>query len=232
MTVRAQRHLRRDAVERVRRRIPGLVPDSVEVVELARGEAYAVVRASSAEVLVLDRRGRLVRSPRRLSAVGRHLRAVGQVRGALAKAELVRRLGQAEASAELLRKLAPALSRDHAARLDGAIQALCAFQAALEAAILAEGRSRTAQPTVRTLHRLILLLNEAAAADRAVVRAVRALGAALAAEEPTPARDKALRFALARLATPDLPYFMRDLAAAEQEAYGAQFAQAVRRGPV
>lgn len=232
MAARAQEHLRREAVERACRCVPGLAPESVEVVELTRGEAYAVVRSRDGAVVVLDGRGGAVRDAGRLGAVGAHLLAVQQVRRARAEAELPRRLAHTRESLALLETLERSLPRGPAGFCEEAMRALRALEVALTDLLADEQRSAAALPTVRTLRASVALLHRAASADRAVVRAVRALGVSLAASPPFPARGKVLRWALTRLASPDLPCFMEELAAAEQQVYGARFAEAAARLPV
>ena len=105
MASRAHRPVSVVAVERARSRIPGFSPDSVQVVELARGNAFVVVRMLPSGVVVLDRAGRLVRGRDRLATIGRHLRAVEQVGQALAEARLEQRGEHAALSGVLLERL-------------------------------------------------------------------------------------------------------------------------------
>jgi hypothetical protein len=208
--------------------MPELAPDSVEVVELARGKAYVVVRARGADVVVLDRQGRLVRSPQRLLAIGRHVLALQQVTRGFEEAKLAQRASDVERSRVLLSELAPRVRGQRAARLEAVLDALASLAAALEAARAHAPASGTAPPTQRTLRRSVQLLNEAAAADRAAVRAVRELGGVLCLGSPAPPRDKLLRWVLARLSSSDLPFFMQELAAVDQELYAASFAKLAR----
>jgi len=225
MALRIHPHLGREAVERARRRMPELTPESVQVVELARGETYVVVRVRNAGVIVLDRLGRLVRTRDRLLAIGRHVRAVEQVARAFEQAKLPRRLEHAQLSLALLVRLVP--SRPHEApSLDAATSALRSLELAIDAALAHAARWREAPPTERTLRRSITLLNDAAAADRAVVRTIRELGALLPPEKADPPTQKLRRWVLARLAGPDIPYFIVELAAAEQDLYAARFRKA------
>ena len=227
MALGTHRHLGREAIERARRRMPELVPDSVEVVELARGEPYVVVRLRSSGVLVLDRLGRLVRNRDRLSAIARHLRAVEQVGRAFEEARLPQRLEHVRLSLALIDR--PSARRpQRTPSLDGVSSALRGLELAIEAALAQVGRWREAPPTERTLRRSVSLLNEAAAADRAVIRTLRDLGAALSPELSDPLIEKLRRWVVARLSSPDIPLFMQELAAADQDLYAASFWKATR----
>jgi len=207
--------------------MPELAPDSVEVVELARGKAYVVVRARNADVLVLDRLGRVVRSRQRLAAIGRHICAVQQVGRAFEEARLPQRAEQAEQSIALLGKLMAARPAK-ATILQGVTGSLVALREALQLAHMQAQRWKEAPPTERTLRRSVLLLNDAAVADRAVVRALRQLGAELRPDSSDPPSDKLRRWVLARLSAPDVPFFMHELAAADQSRYASWFAKISR----
>src|SRR6185295_13235812 len=90
------------AVERARARQPGLAPDSVEVVELTRGQGYVVVRMLPQGLLVVDERGRLVRGRDKLVLIGSHLVAVSRVKTHAQEARFERRQAHAGESIPLL----------------------------------------------------------------------------------------------------------------------------------
>jgi hypothetical protein len=232
MATRAQELVSR-AVERARLRIPGLAPDSVEIVELARGQAFVVVRTRGAGVVVLDSAGRLVKGRERLTVIGRHLRSLALLDRALQDARLAQRREHAERSIAFLgqavagprgKKAGPGVA-DVVARLEALVGAIDEVAAQAE-------RDRELPPTERTLRRTVMLLNEAAAADREVVRAARRLAEQLAARRSTeaarPVEEKLHRWVVARLAGVDMPYFHPELEEAETARYVASFVAAVR----
>ncbi len=215
------------AVERAKVRLPGLVPDSVEVVELTRGRPYVVVRTMPPGVVVLDERGRLVRGRGRLAAVARHVDLVGRVRATLDEARLERRREHVEHGIVLLerqRRLCgdTAVERGIAAVLER----LEAFRDHLDNVRRELDRQRTLPPTERTLRRTIVLLNEAAGVDRGVVDAVRRLASdVVRSEVAAGARGPGTalrRWLVVRLASSDLPFFYAEL----HERDGVRFVEA------
>jgi hypothetical protein len=200
------------AVERARLRLPGFAPDSAEVVALAREATFVVVRGAPAGLLVLDRSGRPVRSRERLVAIASHARATALLASSVAESQLEQRLEHAERSLALLRsarRLRAPLARQLAVTCDRLAGLARAIEAAEQAA-----RPREAPLTERTARRAAILLNAAAAADRDLVAETRLL----AAQVQQPPRDtlpvveeKLLRWALARLGSADLPFFLPEL---------------------
>ncbi len=189
--------------------MPDLSPDGVEVVELVRGRAFIVVRTWPERVVVLDESGRLVRGRERLTAIARHVRAVHQVEGVLGAAQLERRQEDAVRGATLLRRLDEALAAIRLGPEAATLRADLELFGGRLVALLDE-RSRSLPATERTLRRTVTLLNDAARADRSVVRGARTLARALAGR---PAEDRASpaatlrRWAVERLGAPDLPFF-------------------------
>jgi hypothetical protein len=111
--------------------------------------------------------------------------------------------------------------------ISAALDSLDALRAGLEAVRAELERQRLLPPTERTLQRTIVLLNEAAGADRTVVLATRRLAVELARDGQVPAPVRASvrtlrRWALGRLASSDLHYFYPEL----DEREGARFVQA------
>lgn len=214
--------------------MPGLVPETVEVVELARGRSFVVVRTTPAGLVVLDAAGRLVRGRERLTEIAEHLDAVERARATLGEARIDSRQEHAERSLALLGRL-----REHlpagplAAEAAGLTGALGAFGERLDALAAELARQGRLPPTRRTLGRTVALLNEAAAADRAVVRASRRAAAALA-QLPDADGDPRLaglhRWLAARLAGPDLPFSYAELDEPERtERVAAFVAEATAR---
>jgi hypothetical protein len=218
------------AVQRARVRMPALSPDSVEVVELVRGQAFVVVRTNPSGVLVLDESGRLVRGRPRLAAIARHLRAVRQVDAVLAETQLERRLEHASRSTALLERLAEAVAAKQLRR--GTIdlrQDVELFRTRLVA--LRDEQRRFAPATERTLRRTVACLNAAARADRRVVRATRSLGAALAGvpnDDRTSPVASLRRWVVARLGSPDLPFFHEEIDASDESEFVREFVVAAR----
>jgi hypothetical protein len=216
------------AVERVRLRLPGLAPDSAEVVALARESTFVVVRTAPVGLVVLDRAGRPVRSRERLATVGRHMRTTALLAEAVAEGRLDHRREHAERSVVLLRQAGRGrgpLARRIAATC-GRLQVL---SGAIEAAELA-ARPREAPLTERTARRAAILFNAAAAADRGVVAEARRLADLLvppSSEQPL-AEEKLLRWAVARLGSTDLPFFLPELDAAESERWVQAFVATAR----
>jgi hypothetical protein len=225
MATRAVDSVGRLALQRARVRMPQLAPDSVEVVELARGSAFVVVRTAPAGIVVLDERGRLVRGRERVGAIARHVATLREVDEVLRDAQLERRLEHAERSSSLLRELD---LRKSACDVGPLLTDLASFRAKVEA--LLDERAR-APATERTLRRTVNLLNDAAAADRAVVRAVRVVadsiaGASLSDRASPEATLR--RWVLARLSSPDLAYFHDELGERERSRYVSDFIAAAR----
>lgn len=220
MATRPLRGAGRDAVERARIRMPGLVPTSTEVVELVRGVPYVVVRTLPAGIVVLDGRGRVVRRRELLAAIARHLHAVGWLAATVEEARLERRREHAARSVELLTPVTAA--RVLVARLEELLGRIDAVLAAAEGGVA---------PTERTLRRRIAQVNEAARADRLVVREARLLGARLGtAARGRAARDDALgRWVVGRLASSDLPFVHPELDETESACFVERFLRAVRR---
>ena len=220
----------RRAVERARARLPDLVPDSVEIVELVRSRPYIVVRFLPDGIVVLDERGRFVRGRERLAAVARHLDATGRVSRSLEQTLLERRRAHVEQSVALLRRQ---LSRNRRGSLRDAVASVLAELDGLGASLggLEEDlrRQRSFPPTERTLRRTVGLLNEAARADRRVVRATRALAAdvARASRRRDPA-ETLRRWIAARLASSDLPFFLEELDERESDRFVEGFVAAAR----
>lgn len=234
MAVRPASTATRLAVERARSRLRGFAPESVEVVELTRGRPFVVVRTAAEVLLVLDERGRLVRGRDRLGAVARHLDLVVRVRATVEEARLDRRREHVEHSIDLLGGHRRAFRTSSTGRCVSAVlESLGALGGSLEIVRLELERQRSAPPTERTLLRTIGLLNEAAVADRAVVLAARRLAAELgrAEEVPTPQRASVRtlrRWTVARLASPDLPFFYAELHEPEGQRFVEAFVAAGR----
>jgi hypothetical protein len=225
MAARSRKLVGKAVLERARARLPDLAPDSVEVVELVRGQAFVVVRTLPAGVVVLDQRGRLVRSRQRLAAIAEHLRASRKVRQAVHEARLDQRREHAGRSVALLEQLVAGYERS----LADAIQRVCVELRALVEAIasLASHTSRTdLPPTARTLRRTIALVNDAAAADRRAVREVRQLAAQLASRGED--EDRVQRWAAQRLASADLPFVIPELDAEEAAEFVDSFVTSAR----
>jgi hypothetical protein len=234
MPARARYAVSRVAVERAKARMPDLVPDTVEVVELARGRLYVVVRTAPAGVVVLDERGRLVRGRSLLAAIARHLDAVARVGAALEEARLHQRMLHAEQAIALLERQRRLWGASAAGRsLVATVEALVGLRTRLETVVAEHERGRSQAPTERTLRRTICLLNEAASADRMVALAVRRLAAELArADGRVAARNGSAsalrRWVLARLTGTDLPFFHRELDEGRSERFVSGFLASTR----
>lgn len=218
------------ALQRARVRMPALSPDSVEVVELVRGRAFVVVRTHPSGVIVLDEAGRLVRGRPRLAAIARHLRMVRQVEALLAESQLERRLEHASRSAALLGRITVTLSGKELCRSVAALgQDVELYRSRL--VTLTDERQRLAPATERTLRRMISCLDAAARADREVVRTARAVGATFAG---VPAGDRASpaaslrRWVVARLGSPDLPFFHEEIDGTDQREFVREFVTSAR----
>jgi hypothetical protein len=225
MATRAVDAVGRLALQRARVRMPELAPDSVEVVELVRGSAFVVVRTAPSGIVVLDERGRLVRGRDRLVAIARHVATLREVDGALREAQLELRLEHAVRSLSLLGELDLAKSACDVKRL---LSDLDQFRVSLEALI--DERLR-APATPRTLRRTVNLLNEAAVADRAVVRTVRAAAATIASASfsgRASPESTLRRWVLARLSNADLPFFLYELGECDRSRQVAEFVTAAR----
>jgi hypothetical protein len=209
--------------------MPSLSPDSVEVVELVRGRAFVVVRTHPCGVVVLDEAGRLVRGRERLAAIGRHVRALAQVEAVLAAAQLDRRLEHAARSSALLGRLERALPGKELRRTTACLLAEIELYQTRLVALLDE-HTRAAPATERTLRRTIGLLNDAARADRGVVRTACALAGALTADVTSDRASPAAslrRWVVARLSTPDVPYFYAEFDA-DRDGFVKDFVAAAR----
>jgi hypothetical protein len=225
MAARSRKLVGKIVVERARARLPDLAPDSVEVVELVRGQTFVVVRTLPSGIVVLDQRGRLVRSRQRLAAIGEHLRAVGQVRQAVDEARLDQRSEHAGRSVVLLEQMRASYEQS----LADAIQRVCReLRALLEAitSLATHASKMDPPPTERTLRRTIALVNEAAAADRRAVREVRALAALLASCGKV--EDRVQRWAAQRLASADLPFVIPELDADDTAEFVDSFVTSAR----
>jgi hypothetical protein len=211
------------AVERARARNPSLAPDSVEVVELARERPYVLVRTAPAGVVVLDQRGRLVRGRDRIARIARHGRAVAALERVQEEAQLERRLEHARESIVFIEE---GVGRDDPRPV---IVTLRALEGRLLAVLL--DRRRGVLTTERTLRTRIELHNDAARADRSVVRATRALAGELAgARETRSAGRSALhRWIVARLGSSDLPFFHPELDASDAAVFVAELVAATRQ---
>jgi hypothetical protein len=220
------------AVERARARLPGFAPDSVEVVELIRGQAFVVVRTAPAGVAVLDEYGRLVRGRPRLEAIARHVDALGRTRLAFEEARLERRRVYAEESIALLARQCRVFSRQALRpRIAALVDRLEALRDRLGTVQSELERQRGLPPTERTLRRRIGLLNNAAAADRAVVLAARVLAADLMRVErgaKAHAPTTLQRWLAARLGSSDLPFFYAELDELEGRRFVESFVASAR----
>lgn len=220
------------AVERARARMPGLAPDSIEVVELARDTSYVVLRSSVEGVVVLDAGGRLVRAPGRLAAIGRHLRACARLREWGEAASLAQRLAEAEVGVEAIERLRqPATRNGMPAQLRDLRERLREFTAAAEA--VRDELRRSQPPTERTLRRAVGSVNEAARADRSAVRATRLaaaglLGGGLVRKAIGRRANPLTRWAVARLDAPDLPFLYDELSAQDDTAVVVAFVAQAR----
>lgn len=201
------------AVERARARRPGIAPDSVEIVELTRGQTYVVVRMLPQGLLVVDEGGRLVRGREKLVLIGSHLLAVARVRAHAAEARLERRRVHVAESIPLLEAQRRQFARTGVRRGIAAVtDALEELGLRLETLSIALIGQHGLQPTERTLRRTVALLNDAALADRVVVRSTRLLAAELARLETVPVTANPLRrWVIARLASSDIPLFYPEL---------------------
>lgn len=231
MAVRPASAVGRLAVERARAHMPGLSPDSIEVVELLRGKPFVVLR-SGYGVVVLDERGRLVRSPSRLAAVASHLRACAHLTEWGREALLPRRLDEAAAGAVVIEHLPPgARGGKPGLALSNLRGRLRELASALDAAH--EELRRSLPPTQRTLRRAVEAANDAARADREVARAARAAGASLPESPSTAHGGRPLavlaRWISARLAAHDLPFLYPELSEREDAAAVSAFVAAARR---
>lgn len=230
MAGRAPDAVGRLALQRALVRMPALSPDSVEVVELVRGRAFVVVRTHPSGVVVLDEAGRLVRGRPRLSAIARHVHAVRQVEALLAESQLDRRLEEASWSATFLGQVTSTLSgRD--LRRDAATLGQDVELYRMRLVALTDERRRLAPATERTLRRMVSCLNDAARADRGVVRTTRAVGATLvgvpAGEWASPVAGLR-RWVVARLGSSDLPFFHEEIDATDRGEFVREFVAAAR----
>jgi hypothetical protein len=210
--------------------MPALAPDSVEVVELVRGRAFVVVRTHPAGVVVLDEAGRLVRGRPRLAAIARHLRAVRHVEAVLAESQVDRRLEHASRSAVLLGRITEAIAGKELRRGAASLgQDVELYRERLAA--LSDERRRLAPATERTLRRRVACLNDAARADREVVRTTRVLGASLAGLPPGDRTSPAAslrRWVVARLSSSDLPFFHEEIDGTDPRQFVSEFVAAAR----
>jgi hypothetical protein len=220
------------AVERARSLSPGIAPDSVEVVELARGQAFVVVRTKPVGIVVLDRSGRLVRGRERLVALAHHLRSLELFDEALKAARLTQRRDHAERSIAFLRQsVAGSRSKKLGEGVAGLVEALGALTVAIDGATAQVQQPGGLRPTERTFRRAVQVLNEAAAADRGVVRETRRMAALLAARGNArrgAAEERLQRWVMARLAAVDLPYYHPEFEADATTRYVDGFVAAVR----
>jgi hypothetical protein len=214
MAVPPQELVRR-AFERARRLTPGVAPDSAELVELARGQTYVVVRRHTGALAVFDGSGRLVKAPQRLREIAAHVRSTGLVETAYEDAKLEQRLEHAERSLTLLRKSGK--------RAEPLRTRLAELVEALEAALEQQPTRRALPPTRRTLPKAVSALNDAAAADRAVVLEARRLAAGGWASD-----EQLRKWTVARLASVDLPGCIAELDRVETERFVAAFVSAAR----
>lgn len=218
------------AVQRARVRMPALSPDSVEVVELVRGQAFVVVRTNPSGVVVLDESGRLVRGRPRLAAIARHLRAVRQVDAVLAESQFERRLEHAQRSTALLGRLAEVIAGKELRRGTVVLgRDVELYRIRLVA--LHDEQRRVAPATERTLRRTVACLNDAARADRGVVRTTRSLGATLAGvpcDDRTSPVASLRRWVVARLGSPDLPFFHEEIDGSGEGEFVREFVVAAR----
>lgn len=200
--------------------MPGLAPESAEVVELSRDKAYVVVRASPAGFVVLDEAGRLVRRRELTDAIARHRYAIECLEAAIREARLERRLEHAARGVVLLRpateaRILVAELADLAGRIERLLDSAC----------------RGTLLTERTLRRRASELNDAARADRRVVFESRRLAPLLAAAPRRVSKqaDTLRRWVGARLASPDLPFFHPEFDEADAARAVERFRTALRR---
>ena len=218
MAVPPQELVRR-AFERARRLTPGVAPDSAELVEWARGQTYVVVRRHTGALAVFDAGGRLVKAPQRLREIAAHVRAAALVEAAYEDAKLEQRLEHAQRSLSLLRKSGK--------RAEALRARLGELVGAVEAALEQQPTRRSLPPTRRTLPKAIAALNDAAAADRAVVLEARRLAAGGGASD-----EQLRKWTVARLASVDLPGCIADLERNDTEQFVVAFVAAARSGAV
>lgn len=218
------------ALRRACSRIPGLAPQSAEVVELARGEAYVVVRLRPSGFVVLDSAGRIVRGRERLACIARHRLDVRLVAQVFADAKLEQRLEHADRSIALLEQASVDGALERSTRLlAAALRAL-----AIQLGCLLDDAERRAgrAPTRRTLGRSVALLNAAAASDRAVVRCTRELSAALSAVDGSGSRrgdvETLRRWVVGRLASTDLPFYLTEIEHGDGESAVHAFVEGAR----
>ncbi len=221
------------ALARARARMPGLLPDTVEVVEPSRGEVFVVVHTRPVGLVVLDGAGRLVRGRGRLAAIAAHRSASLALGRALREAFVGQRLEHARRSVALLADARARLGGQRALPVAALERALGRLELALHELAAAERRQAERPPTERTLRRTITLLNDAAGADRDVVRVARALAVLLPGETGRPsARTNAAttihRWIVARLASPDLRFFLPELERGEARETVRAFVDAAR----
>jgi hypothetical protein len=234
MPAQARYAVSRVAVARAKARMPDLVPDTVEVVELARGRLYVVIRAAPSGVVVLDERGRLVRGRSLIATIARHLDAVTRVRATLEEARIDQRLLHAEQAIALLERQRRLWGSSAASRrMAATVEALVGLRARLDAVVAEIERGRSHSPTERTLRRTIGFLNQAASADRTVALAVRLLAAELARADARGGAHRTTatalsRWLVARLSGTDLPFFYRELDEALAERFVSGFLASTR----
>jgi hypothetical protein len=210
--------------------MPALSPDSVEVVELVRGQAFVVVRTNPSGVVVLDESGKLVRGRPRLAAIARHVRAVRQVDAVLAESQLERRLEHASRSTALLGRLAEAIAGKELRRRTVVLRRDVELYRTRLVALHDEHR-RIAPATERTLRRTVACLNDAARADRGVVRTTRTVGVTLAgvpSDDRTSPAASLRRWVVARLGSPDLPFFDAEIDGSDDGEFVREFVAAAR----
>jgi hypothetical protein len=197
-----------------------------------------VVRTKPAGIVVLDRSGRLVRGKERLAALARHLRGLELLDAALETARLGQRRDHAERSIAFLRQTAAgSRSKRLGEGVAGLVDALGALTVAIDGATAQIAQPDGLRPTERTLRRAVTMLNEAAAADRAVVLETRQLAALLATTRRGAARRPAVeerlqRWVVARLTAVDLPYYHPEIEETETAAFVRSFVVAAREGTV
>ena len=148
----------------------------------------------------------------------------------LAESQVERRLEHASRSAVLLGRVTEAIAGKELRRGAASLgQDVELYRERLAA--LSDERGRLAPATERTLRRRVACLNDAARADREVVRATRVLGASLAGLPPGDRTSPAAslrRWVVARLSSSDLPFFHEEIDGTDPRQFVSEFVAAAR----
>jgi hypothetical protein len=165
-------------------------------------------------------------------ALAHHLRSLELFDEALKAARLTQRRDHAERSIAFLRQsVAGSRSKKLGEGVAGLVEALGALTVAIDGATAQVQQPGGLRPTERTFRRAVQVLNEAAAADRGVVRETRRMAALLAARGNArrgAAEERLQRWVMARLAAVDLPYYHPEFEADATTRYVDGFVAAVR----